>query len=65
MKLWRQVFSFSTRAPETEMSRPEIEPWPPRWEASTLAKIYSKSQLVVIRYIYMSLRQCVIFVDSF
>jgi hypothetical protein len=31
----------SSKAPETDMSRPGMEPGPPRWEVSTLAKSYS------------------------
>ncbi len=37
--------------PETDISRPGIELWPPRWEASTQAKSYSNSVLA-IRKIY-------------
>jgi hypothetical protein len=42
---------------ETDISRPGIEQGPPRWEASTLAKSYSNSQLTAIRIIYNSSRQ--------
>ncbi len=51
-----QVISIprtSARSPETEMSRPGIEHGSPRWEASTLAKRYSKSVLIAIRNIYI------------
>ncbi len=34
--------------PETDMSQLEIEPRPPWWEASTLAKSYSSSVLKVL-----------------
>jgi hypothetical protein len=33
---------------------PGIEPGPPRWEVSTLAKSYSKSELIAIPNTYMS-----------
>jgi hypothetical protein len=35
-----------TRGPETDMSRPRIEPGPPRWEASSLEKIHSNILLI-------------------
>jgi hypothetical protein len=34
--------------PETDMSRPGIERWPPQREASTIAKSYSNSLLIAI-----------------
>ncbi len=34
------------------MSWPGIEPGPPRWEESTLAKSYSNSVLIAIQNIY-------------
>ncbi len=39
---WPRPFPSSTRRPENDMSWLEIEPRPLRWEASTLAKRYSK-----------------------
>jgi hypothetical protein len=36
-----------------DMSRLGIEPGPPWWEASTLAKIYPNSVLITIRNIYI------------
>ncbi len=37
----------------SDMSRPGIEPGPPRWEASTLEKNHSNSFLIAIRNIYI------------
>jgi hypothetical protein len=34
-----------TRGPKTDVSRPGIKTGPPLWEASTLAKGYSKQQI--------------------
>ncbi len=39
----RESSPSSIRAPETDMSRPRIEPRSPQWEASTLAKSYSNN----------------------
>jgi hypothetical protein len=49
--------SSSTRAPEFDMSRPGMEPGPPGWDSSTLAKSYSYSLLITIRNIYMRLHR--------
>ncbi len=53
----------STRGPETAWHVwPGIEPGPPRWEASTLAKSYSKSILIAIRNTYMSPRPILLYI---
>jgi hypothetical protein len=38
---------------ETDMSRPGIEPGPPRWEAGTLEKNDWNNLLIAIRNIYI------------
>ncbi len=42
-------YPSSMKAPETDMSRQRMEPGPPQWEASTLAKSYSNSLLITIK----------------
>jgi hypothetical protein len=42
--------------PKSDMPWLGIEPGPPQWEASTLAKSYSKSLLIAIRIIYIRVR---------
>ncbi len=47
------------RGPETDMSRPGIEPGPPRWEASTLEKSHSNSLFnSYSKHLHMSPWQC-------
>jgi hypothetical protein len=53
---WPRSSPSSTSKPETDMSRLGIEPGPPRWEASTLAKSYLNSLLLIIRNISLSSR---------
>jgi hypothetical protein len=36
-------YTYSSRGPRTDMSRPGLEPGPPAWEASTLEKIHLDS----------------------
>jgi hypothetical protein len=42
---------------ETDMSRPGIEPGPPRWEASTLEKSDWNNLLIGFRKIYIGALQ--------
>ncbi len=51
---WPMSSSSSTWGPETDMSRPGIEPGPPRWEVSTLAKshydIYIEKERKIVEF---------------
>ncbi len=47
---------FILRGPETDMSRPRIEPGPPWLEASILEKSHSNKLLIIIRNIHICAR---------
>ncbi len=59
---WPRSPPSSTRAPETDMSRPGFEPRPHELQEGTLAKSYSSSLLITIRNIYTRPPQCAILI---